>query len=110
MLPGLLKLMWEAWTNVFRKTLGQSERTLVSELRDVRNKWAHQQIFSSDDAYRALDSTGRLLSAISATEAQEADRMKTEILRVRFNEQVRTQKRKSAGTAIESQAAGSLTP
>jgi hypothetical protein len=47
----LLKLMWEAWNDVFRKTLGQSERTLVSELRDQRNKWAHQQTFSSDDAY-----------------------------------------------------------
>ncbi len=58
----LLKLMWEAWNDVFRRTLGQAERTLVSELRDLRNKWAHQQSFSSDDAYRALDSAGRLLA------------------------------------------------
>ncbi len=34
----LLKLMWDAWNDVFRKTLGQSERTLVSELRDVRTR------------------------------------------------------------------------
>ncbi len=27
------------------------ERSLLSELRDQRNKWAHQQTFSSDDAY-----------------------------------------------------------
>src|SRR5512143_3786960 len=46
----LLRLTWEAWNDVFRRTLGQAERTLVSELRDVRNKWAHQQSFSSDDA------------------------------------------------------------
>jgi Swt1-like HEPN len=52
----LLKLMWEAWNSVFRKTLGPAERSLLSELRDHRNKWAHQQAFSSDDAYRALDS------------------------------------------------------
>jgi hypothetical protein len=104
----LLKLMWEAWNDVFRRTLGQAERTLVSELRDVRNKWAHQQTFSSDDAYRALDSAGRLLTAVSAPEAQEAEKMKMELLRVRFDEQVRTEKRKSAGTAIESQATGVL--
>jgi len=106
----LLKLMWEAWNDVFRKTLGQAERTLVRELQDVRNRWAHQQTFSSDDAYRALDSTGRLLSAVSAPESQDADKLKMELLRVRFDEQMRTEKRKSAGTAIESQATGNLKP
>ena len=63
----LLKLMWESWNDVFRKTLGPAERSLLSELRDQRNKWAHQQTFSSDDAYRALDSAGRLLTAVSNT-------------------------------------------
>src|SRR5579875_3368757 len=106
----LLKLMWEAWNDVFRRTLGHAERTLVSELRDVRNRWAHQQNFSSDDAYRALDSAARLLTAVSAPESQEAEKMKMELLRVRFDEQMRTEKRKSAGTAIESQATGSLKP
>jgi predicted AAA+ superfamily ATPase len=106
----LLRLMWEAWNEVFRRTLGNAERTLVRELQDVRNKWAHQQTFSSDDAYRALDSTARLLSAVSAPEAQEAEKMKMELLRVRFDEQVRAEKRKSASTAIESQATGNLKP
>lgn len=36
--------------------------------------------------------------------------MKTELLRLRFDEQVRGEKRKSAGTAIESTAAGGLKP
>jgi len=106
----LLKLMWEAWHDVFRKTLGQAERSLVSELRDIRNKWAHQEAFSGDDTYRALDSAGRLLTAVSAPQADDIERMKTELLRLRFDEQVRTEKRKSAGTAIESAAAGNLKP
>lgn len=106
----LLRLMWEAWNDVFRRTLGNAERTLVRELQDVRNKWAHQQTFSSDDAYRALDSSGRLLTAVSAPEAHEAEKMKMELLRVRFDEQLRTEKRKSAGTAIESQATSNLKP
>ena len=38
----LLKIMWEQWRPVFSKVLGHSERSLVSELRDVRNRWAHQ--------------------------------------------------------------------
>lgn len=106
----LLRLMWDAWNDVFRRTLGQAERTLVSELRDVRNKWAHQTPFTGDDAYRALDSAGRLLTAISAPQADEIEKMKMELLRVRFDEQVRSEKRKTSGTAIESQAAGNLKP
>ncbi len=107
---GLLKLMWAAWNSVFRKTLGHAERSLVSELRNHRNNWAHQQSFSSDDAYRALDSAGRLLAAVSAPEADQVEKMKMELLRLRFDEQVRGERRKSAGTAIESAAAGLLKP
>jgi predicted AAA+ superfamily ATPase len=106
----LLKIMWDAWNDVFRRTLGPAERSLLSELRDHRNKWAHQEAFSSDDAYRALDSAGRLLSAVSAPQADEIDKMKMELLRLRFDEQVRGEKRKSAGTAIESAVTGSLKP
>ncbi len=106
----LLAVMWNQWQLVFRKTLGQAERTLVSELRDVRNRWAHQNPFSSDDSYRALDSSHRLLLAVSAPQADELDKMKMELLRVRFDEQVRTEKRRTAGTAIESQATGTLKP
>src|SRR5579884_546152 len=57
----LLVTMWNQWNDVFRNVLGQAERTLVSELRDWRNKSAHQEAFSTDDAYRALDSMERLL-------------------------------------------------
>jgi len=106
----LLGVMWNQWQIVFRKTLGQAERSIVSELRDVRNKWAHQNPFSGDDAYRALDSVSRLLTAVSASQADDVEKMKMELLRVRFDEQVRTEKRKSAGTAIESQASSGLTP
>jgi predicted AAA+ superfamily ATPase len=106
----LLKLMWESWNDVFRRTLGPAERSLLSEMRDHRNKWAHQQTFSSDDAYRALDSAGRLLTAVSAPQADEIEKMKMELLRLRFDEQVRSEKRKSAGTAIESAAASNLKP
>ena len=106
----LLKLMWEAWNAVFRQTLGQAERTLVSELRNTRNKWAHQENFSSDDAYRALDSAARLLTAVSAKEVSDLEKMKMELLRLRFEEQVRSEKRKTAVTAIETQASGTLKP
>ena len=106
----ILVTLWNQWNDVFRKTLGQAERTLVSELRDTRNKWAHQRPFSTDDTYRALDSAARLLAAVSASEAGEVEKMKMELLRVRFDEQVRTEKRKSASTTIETQVQAGLKP
>jgi predicted AAA+ superfamily ATPase len=105
----LLKLMFDAWSSVFRKTLGPADRALVSELRDVRNKWAHEQNFSSDDAYRALDSASRLLAAITAPEADELEKMKMELLRLRFDEQVRTERRKAPRGLIET-TPGNLNP
>src|SRR3989442_4867722 len=37
----LLQLMLEAWNEIFARTLGRAERSLVQELLDCRNKWAH---------------------------------------------------------------------
>ena len=51
------------------------------DLREHRNKWAHQQPFSSDDAYRALDSAHRLLTSISAPQVRELDAFKQELRR-----------------------------
>ncbi len=107
---GLLKLMWETWNDVFRRTLGFAERSLVSELRDVRNKWAHQEPFSSDDTDRALDSMTRLLTAVSAPQADEVGKMKMELRRLVFDEQVRSEKRRVGGSLIEPVSAGNLKP
>jgi predicted AAA+ superfamily ATPase len=105
----LLGLMWDLWNDVFRKTLGTSERSLVSELRDVRNRHAHQKTFSGDDTYRALDSCERLLTAVNATEPSEAvKQIKDELLRLRFEEQLRSEKRREAAVPTEGKATGGL--
>ena len=106
----LLRLMWDSWNDVFARILGRAERSLVQELRDARNKWAHQEPFSSDDADRALDSIARLLTAISAPEADEVGRMKMELRRLTFEEQVRFEKRKAGGSLIEAAGTGTLKP
>src|SRR5208337_4388095 len=104
------KLMWETWNDVFGRTLGRADRSLVQELRDWRNKWAHQEPFSSDDADRALDSMNRLLTSVSAPQADEIVKMKMELRRLVFDEQVRGEKRKAGGSLIEPAAAGNLKP
>ena len=69
----LLKVMNGRWSTVFGQTLGRTERSLVNELLDTRDKWAHNLTFPKnyDDAYRVLDSIERLLRPIGALE--EAD-------------------------------------
>ena len=106
----LLRVMWESWNEVYRTTLGHAERSLVSELRDIRNRWAHQGSFSGDDTYRALDSAQRLLTAVSSPKADAIEKLKMELLRVRFDEQRRNEQRKAGGALIEPAAAGALKP
>lgn len=107
---GILRLMWETWNDVFGRTLGRAERSLVQELHDARNKWAYQEPFSSDDTDRALDSVFRLLTAVSAPQAEEVNNMKLELRRLTYEEQVRGQKRRAGGSLIEGAGTGTLKP
>src|ERR1039458_3304479 len=106
----ILQVMCDLWNDCFKKILGPSERSLAFELRDVRNKWAHQKAFSTDDTYRAIDSISRLLAAVSAEQVEAVEQMKAEILRVKFEEQLRTQKRKESSIAVEGKPATGLRP
>jgi len=65
----------------FADSLGRAGDTFASELREVRNTWAHNGTFSDDDAYRALDTGERLLKLIGA--AGEADQVRTIRLNLR---------------------------
>lgn len=92
--PSLLKAMIGNWRDIFGRTLGHFERSLVSELLETRNAWAHERTFSSEDTLRALDSIGRLLTAVSAHgQAKEVDKIKVELQRTVFAEQARQQTR-----------------
>lgn len=107
----LLGTMWDQWNNVFRNVLGPSDRNLVSELREVRNQWAHNNQFSSGDAIRALDSAERLLTAVSAGEAAtEVGQMRMDVMRLMFDEQRRTEMRKKSFQPTEGKPQGGLKP
>ena len=106
----LLTIMVKQWNKVFVKVLGHSERSWVSELMEIRKRAAHQNktnVFDTDDAFRALDNVERLLSAIAAPEAEEADIQKNELLRVRYEENTRKKIRAiEAKLVIDSSAIG----
>lgn len=105
----LLIIVWDYWNAVFKSVLGYAERTLISELRETRNKWAHQELFSTDDTYRALDSIYRLLNAVSASQqASEIDRQRQELLRIRYESQARQETRKMNTAPLEGKPTSGL--
>ena len=107
----LLRTMTSTWREVFERTLGRMERNYVSELIDARNRWAHQEAFSSDQAYRALDSAELLLRAVSAGEqAAEVAQLKHDLLRRRFSEEARRVTRRQAAQPLEGMPSGNLKP
>ena len=81
----MLKVMASGWNEVFRDHLGPIERSLVSEIRETRNRWAHMESFDEDDLDRALDSIGRLLIGVGAhNEGDRVSRAKHRLRRRRY--------------------------
>jgi predicted AAA+ superfamily ATPase len=76
----VIYVMNEFWREVFHDQLGHAGRTLLSELRNLRNDWAHMKKMDVDDAYRALDSITRMLEAVSAPQAVETRSIATALL------------------------------
>lgn len=86
----VITVILSEWQYLFRLKLGKAERGMLGELEEIRNAWAHQQTFTTDDTLRALDTVHRLLIAISAaSEASEVDKLKGEVMRTRFAEMQR---------------------
>jgi predicted AAA+ superfamily ATPase len=69
----LLKVVTEEW-RAFGKSLSRAEQSFASELRESGNRLAHNEPFSTDDTYRALDTMERLLTAVDATAEADAVR------------------------------------
>lgn len=70
-IPNFLRKGWYP----FDDQLGRVGKGYAQELRDVRNEWAHNGTFSDDEAYRALDTSERLLVLMGASAV--ADEVKT---------------------------------
>ena len=83
--------------------------SLVSELKGVRNQWAHHEQFSGNDAVRALDSIERLLNAVSAGEkTSEVGQMRMDLLRVISTSNAGQEMRKRSFVATEGKPQGGL--
>jgi predicted AAA+ superfamily ATPase len=84
-----ITVVLDNWQAVFRHELRTTGRNLIGEVREWRNKWAHNEPFSHDDAYRSLDTIERLLTAIDAPEEAEVGAAKSDLMRQRLDSEAR---------------------
>ena len=99
------------WREVFNQGLGQSVLSLVFEVSEVRNKWAHQQSLSSDDTTRALDVMERVLEAFgNADERGKIRSLRRDLMRQTFDEESRSERRRTAAQATEGTPHAGLAP
>ncbi len=107
----LFNVVKVTWREVFDQWLGVSVRSLVFEVADVRNRWAHQQALTSDDTTRALDSMERILEAFgNAAERDRIRGLRRDLLRQVFEEESRTERRRKASGPTGGTPHAGLTP
>jgi predicted AAA+ superfamily ATPase len=107
----LLKGMKATWSEIWQHQFAPAVRNLVFEVADVRNKWAHQAPLSTDDTSRALDSMERLLDALGDVDEQRKVRdLRRDLLRQMFEEEGRSERRKTAAKPTEGQPQAGLAP
>lgn len=105
-IQALLVIMWDIWNEVFREQLGHTGRSYVSELREVRNRWAHQQSFTLEDTHRALDTMKRMLEMISAPEQEQLRTLSRDLLRQQFEAETKKELKQSTSVTETGQMTG----
>jgi predicted AAA+ superfamily ATPase len=77
-----LRVLFDEFPRI-KGVLRHVHRSYAAELRDARNSWAHNNPFTAEDAYRALDTGERLLAAIGAADvADKVGELRRNLLRV----------------------------
>lgn len=86
----VVKAMAEFWNDAFGEKLKTEDRNNVFELRSWRNALAHDQPFTYDDTYRALDTMYRIATRTNLKVAATLQKERDDVMRVKLREQERT--------------------
>lgn len=87
--------------SVFLDLVSHAGIRFASELREARNAWAHNDRFTADDTYRALDTMERLLDAAGAgSAAEQIHSLREDHQRASYESQVREKIRKTAPAVL----------
>ena len=110
----LFKGIKATWDEVLGQGFPPAVRSLVFEISDIRNRWAHpdeKSSFTSDDVMRALDSMERLLDAFGNSDQRgQIRRLRRDLIRQVFEEESRGERRRTAAQATEGTPQSGLKP
>lgn len=99
-----LVFITERFNEVFKPHLSYAARTYANELREFRNKWAHQDPFNGDDTYRVLDSAERLSTECGQPDAADiVRRSRLEHQRLVFEAETKKTVKEAATGAVAGQ-------
>ena len=81
----------------FGDFISRAQQNLAGELREVRDKWAHRQAFTSDDTYRAVDTAERFVRALGDISAADKLRiLRRDVQRATYSEETKRDVKKAA--------------
>lgn len=80
----LVRIILVHWDSTFARVLDKRDRALFYELRQIRNRWAHQVPMTDDDVDRMADTVLRLLTSIRADNITEVEQYRDELRRIRY--------------------------
>jgi len=80
----LVRIILAHWDTTFTRVLDKRDRALFYELRQIRNRWAHQAPLTDDDVDRMADTVLRLLTSIRADNVNDVLRMREEFRHARY--------------------------
>lgn len=80
----LVRVILAHWDSTFSRVLTPNERSLLFELRTIRNRWAHQSPLSADDVDRLADNIARLLTAIRASNVDKVVALRDDMRMQRY--------------------------
>ena len=75
----LVRLMTAHWEACFARTMTLADRSLVLEVRSIRNRWAHHGKITPYDVVRLADTIVRLLQVIQAPNLESMRLLRDEI-------------------------------
>lgn len=80
-----VRIMLHHWDSTFSRVLTASDRNMLFEVRQMRNKWAHQGVITVDDVDRLADNVTRLLLSINAPNASHAKQVREDLRLRRYS-------------------------
>ena len=80
-LQALLKTILDNWQDVFEQSLPRDAKGLIIELKNWRNRVAHEHTLTLEDTSRLLDTSVRFLRVINASQASEVNVLRLQVLK-----------------------------